>query len=195
MRTPVAAPGPGQRLRPGQGLGSGATASIDARVPGPLRSQPRGPGGRRAGHRRNLHLRFARHAARDQRLWPDRIRRHAEHHARSGRKHPRLRGGSSPTGATGPRRSSRPCSDIPSANGSTRMATANTTCSRSRPAASPARAPTMPAEFRCTTTIRPSSRAALPRQERPQHPARRGHRDRPCADAAVVGPQELSPAI
>ena len=48
---------------------------------------------------------------------------------------------STPTGATGRRRSSRAFRAIRSANGSMRTATATTTCSKSRPATSRARAP------------------------------------------------------
>src|SRR6266446_846901 len=47
-------------------------------------------GGRRPGHRRDLHLRIARNAARHQRVWTDRIRGDAGGDAHSGRKHLRL---------------------------------------------------------------------------------------------------------
>ena len=66
---------------------------------------------------------------------------------------------SSPTGATGRRRSRRPSRAIRSANGSTRTATASTTCWRSRCAASKARACSTPAASPCTRTTRPSSRS------------------------------------
>ena len=136
MRTPVGGAGPRQCLRPQQGLGAGATAAVDAGIPGPLRSQSRGSGGRRAGHRRNLYLRLARHAARDQWVPPVGIRGHAEHHAHPGREHPQLAADFHRRARLAGASSSRPSSAIRSANGSIPTATANTTCWRSRPAAS-----------------------------------------------------------
>ncbi len=67
--------------------------------------------------------------------------------------------GSTPTGATGRRTSSRRSRAIPSANGATRTAPAATPCWRSRPAASRGRAPMTPPASRCTRTTRPSSRS------------------------------------
>ena len=66
----------------------------------------------------------------------------------------------SPTAAPGRRTSSRPIRAIRSANGSTRTATASTTCSKSRRAArSRGRAPTTRPGCRCTSTISRPSRS------------------------------------
>jgi hypothetical protein len=68
---------------------------------------------------------------------------------------------SSPAGAAGRRSSSPPIrAECRSASGSTRTATAATTCSKSRPAASRVPASTIPAAFPCITTTRASSPSA-----------------------------------
>ena len=72
-----------------------------------------------------------------------------------------------------------------SANGSTRTATASTTCSRSRRASSSCRADTISRACRFTTTVRPSSRSASISTRPTEYALRRDHRDRSRDDAAL----------
>ena len=116
------------------------------------------------------------------------IHRHARDHLHQAAPTCRSCVASTPTDAIGRSRSSRPLSAIRSANGSMRTATAATTCSWSRPAASRARAP-IDGSRHAVPQGQPDRRqgAHLSRQGRSQRPARRHHGDRPRADA-VPGP-------
>ena len=102
---------------------------------------------------------FRRHAAADDRGVPDGGHHHAGHHLH-GVEQGNVSAASTRTGATGRRIRSRRSRAIRSASGRILTATAATICSRSRPAASVARAPMSRAAFRCTPTTRPSSRSA-----------------------------------
>ena len=124
---------------------------------------------------------------------PDGDRGHAGHHLHPDRAHPRQ----SPhlhrrTRLPGRRSSSRASRAIPSANGSTRTATAATTRSWSRPAASRVRAPTtragIPLHEDNQTIVK--ERIYLDKSQS-QPAARRDHHHRPRADAALDGDQEL----
>ena len=139
------------------GLGAGGAA--DAGVSGGPGGQHRRPGQGRARQFSDRPLPAGRHAAHDDGVrgeefvvTPDTT------YILIGRS--TTSAASSPTDATGRKRSSRPSRATRSADGSTRTATAATTCSRSRPAASRARAPMTPPACRCTSTTSRSSRSA-----------------------------------
>ena len=158
---------PGHQVRSEQGVGTGAAGAADAGVPeGPGRQHGR-PGQGRSRQLPERPVPAGRHAAHDGGAGAG-IRHHAGNHLYPDRR--RAFAASSPTDATGRRRakSSRPIRAIRSADGSTRMATAATTCSRSRPAArSRDRAPTTRPACRSHFDNEFDLQGALPpRQER-----------------------------
>ena len=123
-------------VRPDQALGPGAAGAVDARV-------SEGPGGqrRRTSQRQPGQLAVRRllppdrHAGDDDALSSDGNRGAAGHHLHPDRSHAPIPPQDLHRRARHGRRTSRRASAaIPSANGSIRMATASTTCSRSRPA-------------------------------------------------------------
>jgi len=80
--------------------------------------------------------------------------------------------------------------DTRSASGSMRMAAAATACSRSRPAISRTRAPSIPAACCCTGMARPSSRSGSISTRPTGHPARRDHRSGHALTAPLDGREE-----
>ena len=151
LRTPGGQPSFDQTKPWGRGQEAPLTPEYQKVLEDSIADQERRPG--QQFRPRPLHAH--RHAAHDD-VRTAGIRRHAGHHLyldrHAGAPHlhrrPRL----------ARRRSSRAMRAIRSESGSTRMATATTTCWKPKRAASRARASTMPPACRCTSTISPFSR-------------------------------------
>ncbi len=147
-----------RQVRSQQGVRTGAAGAADAGVSEDPRGKHGRPGQGRAGQfHRPCPLRAGRHAEHDVGAGGG-IHRHAGNHLYFGRTPTCAE--FSPTAAPGRRTWSRPIRATRSANGSTRTATASTTCSKSRRAGrSRGRVPTTRPGCRCISTISRPSRS------------------------------------